>query len=132
MFAKTQVGGTDMAFPDVCLTPAPPAPPVPIPYPNIAMSSMAVKAAWNVLFNMAPAHNLKSTIPMSNGDNAGVGTGVASGTVMGSVRPITGAMTVMIGGAPAARMSGMTLQNGTNAVGATITPSQVKVLILAP
>jgi hypothetical protein len=31
--------GMSMAFPDVCLTPAPPAPPMPIPYPNIAMSS---------------------------------------------------------------------------------------------
>lgn len=31
--------GMTIAFPDVCKTPAPPAPPIPIPYPNIAMSS---------------------------------------------------------------------------------------------
>src|SRR5688572_7927024 len=32
-------GGMSMVFPDVCKTPAPPAPPIPIPYPNIGMSS---------------------------------------------------------------------------------------------
>ena len=30
--------GISIAFPDVCKTPAPPAPFVPIPYPNIAKS----------------------------------------------------------------------------------------------
>ena len=28
-----------IVFPDVCKTPAPPAPPIPIPYPNIGQSS---------------------------------------------------------------------------------------------
>ncbi len=32
-------GGLSIAFPDVCKTPAPPAPPIPIPYPNIGQSS---------------------------------------------------------------------------------------------
>ena len=32
-------GGVSIAFPDVCKTPAPPAPFVPIPYPNVAKSS---------------------------------------------------------------------------------------------
>jgi hypothetical protein len=32
-------GGMSMVFPDVCKTPAPPAPPIPIPYPNIGMAS---------------------------------------------------------------------------------------------
>ena len=32
-------GGMSTVFPDVCKTPAPPAPPIPIPYPNIGMSS---------------------------------------------------------------------------------------------
>ena len=31
--------GISIAFPDVCKTPAPPAPFVPIPYPNIAKSA---------------------------------------------------------------------------------------------
>jgi hypothetical protein len=32
-------GGMSAVFPDVCKTPAPPAPPIPIPYPNIGMAS---------------------------------------------------------------------------------------------
>jgi hypothetical protein len=32
-------GGMSMVFPDVCKTPAPPAPPIPIPYPNIGQAS---------------------------------------------------------------------------------------------
>ncbi|MFN7131889.1 MAG: PAAR-like domain-containing protein, partial [Myxococcales bacterium] len=39
-----------LAFPDVCLTPAPPAPaPVPIPYPNIGLEPTNVGFVPNVL-----------------------------------------------------------------------------------
>jgi len=37
--------GVSPSFPDVCKTPAPPAPFVPIPYPNIAKSSDAAQGA---------------------------------------------------------------------------------------
>ena len=131
MFANTQMAGQDLAFPDVCLTPTP-AGPVPIPYPNIAMGPMGVPAVYNVLFNCAPAHNLSTVIPLSNGDNAGVALGVASGMVMGPARHTTGAFTVLVGGAPASRLTSMTMQNSTNTVGARIVPSQTKILILAP
>lgn len=133
MFANTQMMGMDMGFPDVCLTPAPPAPaPVPTPYPNIAMGPTATGAVYNVLFMGAPSHNLGTSIPFSNGDNAGVGTGVASGSVMGSARHLTGAFTVLIGGMPASRLTSTSLQNKTNCPGARIVPSQVKVVLLAP
>jgi hypothetical protein len=130
MFANTQMAGQDMAVPDVCLTPSP-AGPVPIPYPNIAMGPTAVPSQTKVLIMAAPAHNLATTIPMTNGDNAGVALGVASGTVMGPSRHLTGAMTVIMGGAPASRLTSSSLQNSTNAPGARIVPSQTKVLILA-
>lgn len=132
MFANTQMGGTDFAFPDVCLTPAPPAPPVPLPYPNIATRATAVPAVYNVLWGGAPVHNMSTMIPFSNGDNAGVSMGVASGVVMGPSRCLTGAFTVLVGGMPVTRMSSATLQNNTNAPGASIAPSQTKVLVLAP
>lgn len=131
MFANTQMMGMDTGFPDVCLTPTP-AGPVPIPYPNIAMGPMGVPAAYNVLFMMAPAHNLSTTIPMTNGDNPGVAMGVASGMVMGPSRPLTGAFTVLVGGIPATRLTSMNLQNSTNCPGVRVVPSQVKVLLLAP
>ncbi|MEJ7729870.1 MAG: DUF4150 domain-containing protein [Polyangiaceae bacterium] len=133
MFANTQAMGVDFAFPDVCLTPAPPSPsPVPMPYPNIATSQMAVGAVYNVLFVGAPAHNLSTSIPLTNGDNLGVGRGVVSGSVMGNARHTSGATTVLIGGAPATRLTSTSIQNGTNAPGMRIAPSQLKVLILAP
>ena len=47
MFANTQMMGMDMAFPDVCLTPAGPAV-VPIPYPNIAMGPTAIPSQVTV------------------------------------------------------------------------------------
>jgi hypothetical protein len=131
MFANTQMMGMDMGFPDVCLTPAGPAV-VPIPYPNIAMAPMGVPAAYTILFVCAPAHNLSTIIPLSNGDNAGVAMGVASGLVMGPSHHMTGAFTVLLAGMPATRLTSMTMQNSTNCVGARIVPSQVKVLLLAP
>jgi hypothetical protein len=131
MFANTQMMGMDMGFPDVCLTPTP-AGPVPVPYPNIAMGPMGVGAAYHVLFSFAPAHNMATVVPMSNGDNAGVATGVASGVVMGPDRHLTGSFTTLVGGTPATRLTSVSLQNSTNAPGARIVPSQVKVLLLAP
>jgi hypothetical protein len=133
MFANTQGGGQDTGFPDVCLTPAPPAPPVPIPYPNTASGAMGVPAVYNVLFSCAPAHNMGTSVPLTNGDNVGVGTGVASGTVMGPARPITAAFTVLVGGKPVTRLSSSSIGNSTNCPTCVrIAPSQTKVLILAP
>jgi hypothetical protein len=131
MFANCQMMGMDMGFPDVCLTPAGPAV-VPIPYPNIAMGPMGVPAAYTVLFGGAPAHNLSTLVPMTNGDNAGVAMGVASGTVMGPSRHLTAAFTVLVGGMPATRLTSMSLQNTTNCPGVRLVPSQVVVLLLAP
>ncbi|WP_437579845.1 DUF4150 domain-containing protein [Sorangium sp. So ce887] len=130
MFANTQMMGIDLGLPDVCLTPSPA--PVPVPYPNIAAGPMGVPAVYNVLFMAAPAHNLATTIPLTNGDNAGVAMGVASGTVMGPSRHLTGAFTVLIRGMPASRLTSMSLQNSTNCPGMRVVPSQVKVLMLAP
>lgn len=131
MFANSQMMGMDTGFPDVCLTPTP-AGPVPIPYPNIAMGPMGVNASYKVLWMCTPAHNMGTTIPMTNGDNAGVSLGVASGTVMGPSRHLTAAFTVLVGGMPATRMTSMSLQNSTNCPGCRIAPSQTKVLLLAP
>jgi hypothetical protein len=130
MFANSQMMGVDMGFPDVCLTPTPA--PVPIPYPNIAAGPMGVPAAYNILFMGTPAHNMATTIPMTNGDNAGVALGVASGLVMGPSRHLTAAFTVLALGMPVTRMTSMSLQNSTNCPGARLVPSQVIVTVLAP
>jgi hypothetical protein len=51
---------------------------------------------------------------------------------MASSRCLTGADTVLIDGAPATRLTSVTLQNSTNMAGMRIVPSQSTVLILAP
>ena len=131
MFANTQMMGMDLGFPDVCLTPAVPAP-VPIPYPNIAMGPTAIPSQFTTMILGAPVHNMGTTIPMTNGDNAGVATGVASGTVMGPSRHVLGSFTVLVGGMPTTRLTSMTIQNSTNVPGVRLVPSQVRVLILSP
>ena len=133
MLAKTSAGGMCMAFPDVCLTPAPPSPsPIPVPYPNTGVDPTDTSFVPNVLMTGTPAHNMKTEPVMTNGDNAGVATGVASGTVMGPARTVTAAFTVLVGGMPLSRLTSVTVQNSTNAPGAKIVPSATNVLVLAP
>ncbi len=129
MFANTQMMGMDIGFPDVCLTPPVP---VPVPYPNLAAGPMGVPAVYKVLFMCAPVHNLATKIVMTNGDNAGLATGVASGSVMGPSCHLTGAFTCLVGGLPVTRMTSVALQNRTNCPGVRLVPSQLKVLVLAP
>jgi hypothetical protein len=131
MFANTQMMGMDLGFPDVCLTPTP-AGPVPIPYPNIAMGPTAIPSQFQTFFFLMPAHNLATTTPLTNGDNAGVATGVASGMVMGPSRHILPCVTCLVGGVPATRMTSVTIQNSTNCPGVRLVPSQPKVILLAP
>jgi hypothetical protein len=131
MFGNSQMMGMDTGFPDVCLTPTP-AGPVPIPYPNIAMGPTAVPNNFKVLYACTPAHNMGTTIPLTNGDNAGVAMGVASGMVMGPSRHMTASFTVLVGGMPATKLTSVSIQNSTNCPGVRVVPSQPKVLLLAP
>jgi hypothetical protein len=96
------------------------------------MLPMAVGFSPKVMWMATPAHNMGTVVPMSNGDNAGVATGVASGMVMGPARHLTASFTTLVGGMPATRLTSVSMQNSTNTVGAQIVPSQVKVLLLAP
>src|SRR5689334_19519319 len=111
MFANTQMMGMDLGFPDVCLTPPVP---VPIPYPDVALGPTAIPSQLRVFILAAPCHNLATVTPLTNGDNPGVATGVASGTVMGPSRHVTAAFTVCFGGIPATRLTSVTVQNSTN------------------
>ena len=78
---------------------------MPIPYPNIAMGMTALPptACLKVLLMAGPAHNMMTTVPLSNGDNAGVNMGVASGRVMGPSRHLFGSTNVFYGGMPATK-----------------------------
>lgn len=132
MNANGPMPGLNFAFPDVCNVPTP-AGPIPTPFPNMALTPTAIPSQFKVLTMCMPAANLATVIPMSNGDNPGVALGVASGMVMGPSVAMMGSANVLIVGPPAAKMTMPAKQNGIgpNAVGATIAPSQVKVIVLS-
>ncbi|OZI37320.1 type VI secretion protein [Bordetella genomosp. 10] len=130
MFANCQLMGLDLAFPDVCKTP--PAAMAPLPYPNLALGPTAIPNAWNILFVAAPAHNMATFTPITNGDIPGAGGGIVSQTFMSQSRHLTGAFTVLLMGTPATRLTSVSLQNQINMVGMRIVPSQPKILLLAP
>ncbi len=132
MFLNTQMGAMSMAMPDVCKVPAPPAPPIPVPFPNNAQSTMAnpSTASKKVMIANAPAHSMKTIVTLSMGDNGGVAGGLVSSKMMGECRHTKGSMKVMVEGQPGTRITDMTMQNAmpANAVGTTIKPAQTKVL----
>ncbi len=131
MFANCQLGGQDSASPDVCNTPSASGV-TPTTYTNTATGAAGSPAVYTVLFSGGCAHNLSTIVATTNGDEAGVSLGVASGTVMGPSMHTLGSNTFLVGGMPATRMSSSTMQNSTNSVGSRLTPSQLKVLVLAP
>lgn len=134
MFVNAQgpMPGMNFAFPDVCLTPTPVGP-IPIPYPNIAMTTTKVPTQFNTLIMCMPAHNLTTTGTISMGDNAGINLGVMSGMDMGPDRAMLGSFTLFLGGPPATKMTMPTQQNGLspNSFGMTLSPAQTLMLVLS-
>lgn len=130
--ASTKGGGHCFAMPDVCLTPAPPAPPVPIPYPNTGMVNQAQKTSTKVKFAGKEVVTKKSEMSRSMGDEAGVNKGVMSGMNMGKVIYKKGSSKIKIQGQDCIHLTSMTGHNGSNAnmpAGAQVAPSQTKVII---
>jgi hypothetical protein len=113
---------------DVCLTPPVP---VPVAYVNVASNPDGVNPVWNVIVVGAPVFNMNTIVGSTSGDDPGVAGGVSSGTVMGISQHITGAMTVLVGGAPVTRLTDQAQQNNANVVGSQATPSQTKLLVTA-
>jgi hypothetical protein len=130
-FAVTKENGQCMAMPDVCQTPAPPAPPIPVPYPNIGLPMMGNPTTLKVLICGMPALTKSSKITITNGDQAGAVGGVVSGKIMGPAEFINGSMKVKLEGNPAVRLADPTKQNDGNTVGAVLAPSQAKVMVMS-
>ncbi|MGE4368633.1 MAG: DUF4150 domain-containing protein [Burkholderiaceae bacterium] len=128
MFVATIQSGQAMCVPDVCKTPAPPGPPVPIPYPNTAQTTLANPTALKVLVSGSPALTKASKISASMGDTAGVAGGVVSGSVMGECEFVTASFKVSFQGKPAVRQLDSAKSNKGNTFGALLQPSQAKVI----
>lgn len=106
--------GVTIAFPDVCKTPAPPAPPVPIPYPNIAKSSDSSKTAKKVTADGNAVCVKDSNFMMSTGDEPGSLFGVASNKVKGKAEFVNFSFDVMIEGKNVPRALDLMLHNDKN------------------
>ncbi len=106
--------GVTIAFPDVCKTPAPPAPPLPIPYPNIAKSSDTAKGAKKTKCDGNPVCIKDSNFMMSTGDEAGSLMGVASNKIKGKAEFVNFSFDVQIEGANVPRAFDLMLHNDKN------------------
>lgn len=102
--------------PDVCLTPGPPSGPVPVPYPNIAMSSDLVSGTTTVTIDGSPAAIQGSKFVKSTGDQAGAAGGVASGVFGMEAAFISFSPTVMLEGKAACRLTDKMTMNKSNTV----------------
>jgi hypothetical protein len=107
--------GISTAFPDVCKTPAPPAPFVPIPYPNIAKSSDAAKGASTVKCDGNPTCVKDSNFSMSTGDEGGTaGGGMVSSKIKGKAEFVNFSFDVKFEGKNVARAMDLMLHNDKN------------------
>lgn len=114
--------GIAFAFPDVCKTPAPP---VPIPYPNVAQLSQATGITDEVNKEVLVGPNsdhlllLDSVVDVSTGDEAGSVGSVKKGSVKGPCRIVQASTSVVYGPQEKglARFMDRTEQNDGNAIG---------------
>ncbi len=107
--------GITSAFPDVCLTPAPPAPPIPIPYPNIAQSSDTASGTSTVKCDGNPVCVQDSNFSTSTGDEAGNAPGgVVSGTIKGKAEFVNFSFDVKFDGKNVERAMDLMLHNNKN------------------
>lgn len=103
--------GVATAFPDVCKTPSPGGP-VPIPYPNVAMSKDTADGSKSVSMDGNPIMLKGSNFSTSTGDEAGTaGGGVASNTTKGKAEFVNYSFDVKVEGKNVPRLGDMMVQN---------------------
>lgn len=105
--------GISTMFPDVCKTPMAPSP-VPIPYPNVAMSQHAADTASSVKADGNPIMVSTSKFATSTGDEPGSLLGVVSNKIKGSANPVAYSFDVKAEGKNVFRLLDMMLQNGNS------------------
>lgn len=132
--AATNGGGQAMAMPDVCQVPAPPGPPVPTPFPNIAMLNQASGSTCSSRVRIANRKvcTVQTEIPRTSGDEAGTAKGVMSGTQMDKAVFRSGVSNVQVEGHDIAVHLRPTAHNGSNGnapAGAHASPSQTAVVV---
>lgn len=113
---KGSNGISTATIPDVCKTPTPGGP-VPIPYPNISMSSSLAKGTTTVKADGGNMIAIKgSEFSISSGDEPGTVGGVVSNTFKKESTWITYSFDVKMDGANACRFTDKKFQNHQNTV----------------
>lgn len=102
--------GVSIAFPDVCKTPCAPSP-VPIPYPNIAMSTNTQQGTKKVSVDGNPIMVQGSNFSPSTGDEPGSLGGVVSNTFKNKAEFIMYSFDVKAEGKNVCRQFDMMLHN---------------------
>lgn len=102
--------GVSTAFPDVCKTPSP-AGPIPIPYPNVAMSADTSQGSKDIKMDGNPIMLQGSAISKSTGDEAGSAGGVVSSCIKGKAEFVLYSFDVKVEGKGVPRLGDIMLQN---------------------
>src|SRR5258708_6126146 len=116
--ASNRGAGSNKGFPDVCLTPVLGALPIPIPYTNQAMNAQASGFAETVFISSMNAINLRTTIPVTTGDEEGT---ESRNTEVGQYT--MGNEVVYVEAMPAINLLCPTTGNDMNCDGAVVDPS---------
>lgn len=108
--------GITIVFPDICKTAAPPAPPIPIPYPNIAKSSDTSKGTRTVKCDGNPTCVKDSNFIISTGDEPGTLLGIISNKVKGKAEFVNFSFDVKFEGKNVERAFDLMLHNDKNTI----------------
>lgn len=133
--ASTNGGGQCFAFPDVCKVPAPPAPFVPVPFPNIGMLTQAKGSSCSSKVKIKGKKTVtkKTEISRTSGDEAGTLKGMVSGTNMDKAKYSTGVSKVKVEGNDIVNQLKPSMHNGASAnapPGMQVAPSQTAVIVM--
>lgn len=109
--------GMSIVFPDVCKTPAPPAPPIPIPYPNIGKSSDTMGGPVKVKTDGSMPAVKGAKYMMSTGDEPGSIGGIMSNMIKGPCEFMMYSFDVKFEGKNVCRMGDPLFHNKKNAMG---------------
>jgi hypothetical protein len=110
-------GGMSMVFPDVCKTPAPPAPPIPIPYPNIGKAADTSGGPTTVKLDGEMPMAKGAKYSRSMGDEAGTVGGIMSGVNMSECEYMLYSFDVKLEGNNACRLGDPLFHNKKNIMG---------------
>lgn len=115
--AQKGSNGFSIVFPDVCKTPAPPAPPIPIPYPNIGKSADTSDGPSDVKTDGKMPMVKGAKYSRSSGDEAGTIGGILSSSNMSECEYMLYSFDVKFEGKNVCRMGDPLFHNKKNMMG---------------